>query len=203
MTGQDEKSFFRRALRLEYFTVVYNILEAAAAFVAGGMANSIALVGFGLDSLVESLSGFVLIWRLKRQNRLPEEEVEKIEARASRFVGVTFLILGAYVLFESVKRIVIREVAAPSPMGIIIAVLSLIVMPVLGYQKLKLGRRLNLRSLIADSKETFVCAGLSLALLLGLGGRTLFDAWWLDPLVGLVIVGYLFKEGYELVFNDD
>lgn len=203
MTGRNDASLFRRALRLEYFTVAYNMLEAAAAFVAGGMANSIALVGFGLDSLVESLSGFVLIWRLKKQDRTPEGEVEKIEARASRFVGITFLVLGAYILFESVKRIVTREMAAPSPMGIIIAVLSLIVMPVLGYQKLKLGRRLNLRSLIADSKETFVCAGLSLALLLGLGGRYLFDAWWLDPLVGLIIVGYLFKEGYELVFDAD
>jgi divalent metal cation (Fe/Co/Zn/Cd) transporter len=167
------------------------------------MANSIALVGFGLDSLVESLSGFVLIWRLRMRRRIPQAEERVIETRASRFVGITFLILGAYVLFESVKRIVTREMADPSPMGIIIAVISLIVMPLLGYQKYKIGRRLGLRSLVADSKETFVCAGLSLALLLGLGGRFLFDAWWLDPLVGLIIVGYLFKEGWELVFDDE
>ena len=203
MTGEEESALFRRALHLEYFTVSYNIIEAVAAFVAGGMANSIALVGFGLDSLVESLSGFVLIWRLRKRRRIPEKEEQVVEARASKFVGVTFLILGAYVLFESVKRIITREMADPSPMGIIIAVLSLIIMPLLGYRKYKIGRRLGLRSLVADSKETFVCAGLSLALLLGLGGRFLFDAWWLDPLVGLVIVGYLFKEGWELVFDGD
>jgi divalent metal cation (Fe/Co/Zn/Cd) transporter len=194
---------FKRALRLEYFTVIYNFFEAIASILAGGIANSIALIGFGLDSIVESLSGFVLIWRLKKHGRISREEEERIEKRASRFVGITFFVLGCYVLFESIRKIVFRDIAEPSILGIIIAVISIIVMPVLGYRKLRLGKQLGLSSLVADSRETLVCAFLSVALLIGLTTRYLFDFWLSDPIVGLIIVVFLFKEGFELVRGEE
>lgn len=194
---------FKKALYLEYFTVIYNFFEAIASIAAGGIANSIALIGFGLDSIVESLSGCVLIWRLKKHGRISEEEEERIEKRASRFVGITFFVLGGYVLFESIRKIVLRDIAEPSILGIIIAIISIIVMPVLGYRKLKLGKQLGLKSLVADSKETFACSFLSVALLVGLTTRYFFEFWLADPLVGLIIVVFLFKEGFELVRGEE
>jgi len=188
---------YRKGLRLEYFTVGYNILEAVASIVFGGIAGSIALIGFGLDSVIESLSGGVLIWRLRQHGRLSAEAEERIEKRAVRFVAATFFILGAYVLYESIKKLVLAEVAEPSLAGIIIAVVSLIVMPLLARQKHKTGKQINSKALIADSKETLACAFLSLALLLGLGANYLFGFWQADSIVGLIIVAFLFREGWE------
>jgi divalent metal cation (Fe/Co/Zn/Cd) transporter len=190
---------FKKALRLEYFTVGYNLLEAVASIAAGGFANSIALVGFGLDSIVESLSGLVLVWRLRVHGRISAAEEERIEGRATRFVGASFLLLGAYVLYESVHKIITGEISDPSLPGIVIAVLSLVVMPVLGYKKYRLGKEMGLISLVADSRETFVCATLSVALLAGLLARYFLEFPLADPLVGLVIAAYLVKEGLELV----
>lgn len=192
------RQYYRKALFLEYFTVAYNILEAALAIFFGSMAKSIALVGFGLDSVVESLSGGVLIWRLHKHGKISEGEEERIERKAQKFVAVTFFILGAYVLFQSAKKLILKEIPDPSLPGIIIAVVSLIIMPVLSYQKLLTGKAIESDALIADSKETLVCASLSLALLLGLGSNYLFSFWQADALVGLIIVFYLFKEGREV-----
>lgn len=194
---------YKKALNLEYFTVGYNIIEAIVSILAGGFANSIALIGFGLDSIVESLSGFVLIWRLKKHGLISEEEEERIEEKASRFVGATFFILGIYILVESIRKIINKDIADPSIIGMFIAVISLVIMPILAYKKYKIGKELNMRSLIADSKETMVCSVLSLALFIGLAARYFFDFWLADPIVGLLIVAFLFKEGYELIFEDD
>jgi len=192
------KKYYTKALFLEYFTVAYNIIEAALSIFFGSLAKSIALVGFGLDSVVESLSGGVLIWRLHKHGKISEEEEERIEQKAQKFVGITFFILGAYVLFQSVKKLVLKDMSDPSLPGIIIAVVSLIVMPVLSFQKLKTGKTIQSDALIADSKETLACAFLSLALLIGLGLNYLFSFWRADALVGLIIVFYLFKEGLEV-----
>ena len=188
---------YKKGLRLEYFTVGYNILEAVAALLLGGIASSIALIGFGLDSIVESLSGGVLIWRLSKGKTLPKELEEKIEERAQKFVAVTFFVLGGYVLVESVLALVDGKPPEESIGGIILAILSLIIMPLLGKAKMKVGRELNSRALIADAKETFACAFLSIALLLGLAANYFWGFWQADPLAGLVIVYYLFKEGKE------
>ena len=193
----DADRLYRKGLRLEYFTVGYNILEAAVSIAFGSMAGSIALIGFGLDSIIESLSGLVLVWRLKQHGRLSEEDEERIERRATRFVALTFFILGLYVLFESVKKMWVTEIPEPSLAGIIIAIASIIVMPLLTWQKYVTGKQINSRALVADSKETLACAFLSVALLIGLGANYLFGFWQADPIVGLVIAVFLFREGWE------
>ncbi len=188
---------YTKGLRLEYFTVGYNTLEAVASIVFGSIAGSIALIGFGLDSIIESLSGVVLIWRLSQHGKLSAAAEERLEKRATKFVAITFFILGLYVLFESIKKLVLAETPEPSLPGIIIAVASLIVMPLLTWQKYKTGKQINSRALVADSKETLACAFLSVALLIGLGANYLFGFWQADPIVGVIIAAFLFREGWE------
>lgn len=188
---------YKKGLKLEYFNVSYNILEAVAALLLGGIASSVALIGFGLDSIVESLSGIVLIWRLSQGRNLPKEKEEKIEVRAQKFVAVTFIVLGIYVLTQSVLTLLDGNPPKESLGGIILAILSLTIMPIVGKAKMKVGKQLNSRALIADAKETFACAFLSVALLLGLAANYFWGFWQADPLAGFIIVYYLFKEGKE------
>jgi cation diffusion facilitator family transporter len=188
---------FRTALLLEYFTVGYNILEAVASIIFGAAAGSIALVGFGLDSVVESLSGLVLVWRLRGHTLRSPEEEERMERRAQRFVALTFFVLGIYVMYESLDRLITREAALPSPAGIAIALLSVIIMPILAWKKHRAGIAIGSKALVADSRETLACAFLSVALLAGLGANELFGLWQADPLTGLLIVLFLFREGYK------
>ena len=187
----------RRALLLSYFTVSYNIVEGILSLLAGSMAGSIALIGFGLDSFVESLSGMVVIWRFRLHGKISEEEEEKAEQKAERFIGYTFFILALYVLYESIKKLYLGEITAPSLFGIIIAIVSLITMPILFLLKYRTGRQIGSRSLIADSKETLACSFLSLALLVGLGLNYLYGLWQADSVIALIIVAYLVKEGWE------
>ncbi len=191
------QGLYKKGLHLEYFTVGYNIVEAVASIGFGILAGSIALVGFGLDSIVESLSGFVLIWRLRRHGKISKDREEKVEKRAMKFVAITFFVLGAYVLYESIKKLMFMEIPEPSLPGIVIASVSIIVMPILTLQKYNVGKQINSKALIADSKETLACAFLSLALLLGLGLNYLFGLWQADPVVGIIIVIFLFREGLK------
>jgi divalent metal cation (Fe/Co/Zn/Cd) transporter len=190
-------NLYRKGLWLEYFTVGYNVFEAIAAITFGSLGNSIALIGFGLDSIVESLSGLVLIWRLQHHEHLTAEAEEQIEQRATRFVAITFFILALYVGFESIQKLFTQEVPQPSLPGIIIALLSLSIMPLLAQQKHRTGRAIGSKALMADAKETLACAWLSVALLLGLGLNYLVGFWQADPIAGLIIVGFLLKEGWE------
>jgi divalent metal cation (Fe/Co/Zn/Cd) transporter len=186
----------KKALFLSYFTVGYNLLEGGLALAAGGLAGSIALVGFGLDSLVESLSGAVMIWRFWHQGRLGPLEEARRERRAVRLVAYTFFLLGAYVLFESVSKLYSREIPAPSLFGIIIAAVAAVAMPTLFFLKYRTAGSLASASLAADARQTLGCFFLSLALLVGLGLNYLWGWWQADPLVGLLVVVFLFKEGY-------
>jgi cation diffusion facilitator family transporter len=192
----------KRALLLSYMTVGYNVLEGIISIIAGALAGSIALIGFGLDSFVESLSGGVMIWRFSQGSKKSEQEEERLEKRATRLVGYTFFILGAYILYESIKKLVVSEIPEPSLLGIIIAIVSLIFMPILFYMKLKTSRALNSSSLLADAKETLACMFLSAALLFGLGLNYIAGIWQADPIVGLLIVAYLAKEGYEILHDE-
>jgi divalent metal cation (Fe/Co/Zn/Cd) transporter len=191
------KNLRKQALWLSYLTVAYNLLEGLISILAGWLAGSIALLGFGLDSLVESFSGGVMIWRFRHRGDLSVEEEARLEKKAIRLVGYTFFLLAAYVLYEAVKKLLFQEVPAPSLLGIVIALVSLLAMPALFYVKYQTGKSLGSASLMADSKQTLVCALLSLALLVGLGLNYLYGLWQADPVIGLLIAAVLTREGYE------
>ncbi len=187
----------QKALYLEYFTVGWNVLEGVIAITAGILASSIALVGFGLDSYIEVASAVVLIWRLRKQGG--EEEEEQAERRAILVVGVTFIALALYVTYESVTKLIFHEQPAESLVGILLAIISLIVMPILAWQKRKVAIQIRSRALAADALETLACSYLSLALLVGLGLNAWLGWWWADPLAGLAMVVFLLREGWEAV----
>ncbi len=185
----------RQALRLEYFTIAWNTAEAAVAIVAGWLAGSIALVGFGLDSIIESISGVALLWRLRQQGELEAEA----ESRALRIVGLTFFLLAAYVTYEAVGDLWRRTEPLESLVGIVLAAVSLVVMPVLGHRKRRVARQLGSRALAADAMETYLCSYLSFTLLLGLGLNAWLGWWWADPVAALVMVGFMIREGLEVL----
>jgi divalent metal cation (Fe/Co/Zn/Cd) transporter len=187
----------RQALQLSYFTVGYNAVECLLALVAGHLSGSIALVGFGLDSLVESLSGGVMIYRFARRGTMSAVAEERLERRAVRIVGYAFFVLGAYVLYESMEKLIFQEAPAPSLFGILIALASMIIMPVLFALKYRTGKSLGSASLVADAKQSLACAKLSVALLIGLGLNYRFGLWQADPVIGLVIVVLLIREGHH------
>lgn len=191
-----------RALLLSYITVGYNLIEGFASITAGILAGSTALLGFGVDSFFESLSGAVMVWRFRSNNTFSKEVDEQTENLAVKLVGYTFIVLGAYVLYESVVKLITHQTPERSLFGIGIAIASVIVMPVLYLMKLRTGEAIGSRSLVADSKETLACSFLSIALLIGLGLNYLLGWWWADPIAGLVIVGYLLKEAREALVGE-
>ena len=194
-----DPKLYKRALNLSYFTIIYNICEGILSIIAGFLAGSISLIGFGLDSAVESFSAFIVLWRFKQHGKISEYEEEKIEKRALKYIGYAFLILGIYILYESLKKFYMAEISEPSIFGIIIAIASIIIMPILFYMKYQTGKEINSNSLVADSKQTLACAFLSFALLFGLLMNYIYGLWQSDPLIGILIAIYLFKEGYEIL----
>ena len=190
-------SLHKKALLLSYLTVGYNLLEGVLSLLAGSLAGSIALVGFGLDSFVESLSGGIMIWRFRRHAHLTAAEEERREKLAIKLVGWTFFGLAAYVFYESLKKLAFQEPPAPSLLGIFIALASLILMPLLFALKLRTSAGLGSASLRADARQNLACAFLSLALLVGLGLNYVAGLWQADPIIGLIIGAVLVREGYS------
>ncbi|PNX51536.1 MAG: hypothetical protein BV456_02760 [Thermoplasmata archaeon M8B2D] len=203
MVNDKTDELHSKALKLSYFTIGYNIVECILSLMAGFIAGSTALLGFGSDSLVESLSGTIMIWRFRKHGILSKDEEDKIEKKATFLVGITFFIFGIYILYESFRKLLVGEKPEPSFFGIAIAIASIIVMPILFYLKYKTGKSIGSKSLIADSKQTLACLFMSVALLFGLGLNYLLGFWQADPIVGLFIVAFLFKEGYETIFKDE
>jgi divalent metal cation (Fe/Co/Zn/Cd) transporter len=201
----DRVPLLRRGIRLEYLTVGWNVVEGIVALGAGMAAGSVALIGFGIDSFVESVSGSVLLWRLRAEvsGRADEERVEQVERRAERLVGVSFLVLGAYVAFEAVQTLLLGEKPAASPVGIGLTLLSLVVMLWLARAKRQTGEALGSRALIADSQQTFACWYLSATTLAGLALNAAFGLWWADPVAALVIVVFLAREGIEALRSEE
>ena len=180
----------RRGLWLEYLTIAWNVIEAVVAIGAGLVAGSIALVGFGFDSTIEVFAASVVIWELKGA----EHERERL---ALRLIAVSFFVLAAYVSFESIRDLVSRSEPQESVPGIILALLSLIVMPALAVAKRRTGRALGNAVIVADAAETMLCALLSLILLVGLVLNAFVDWWWADPLAALGIAFLAIREGLE------
>jgi len=197
------KKTHKLGLILSYITVGYNVIEGIVSVIVGSLTGSVALVGFGLDSFIESLSGSVMIWRLGKHGKMTEEEEEAVEAKAATLVGITFFILAAYIGYEVVMKFISREAPEASLIGIIIAILSLIVMPTLTYMKYKTGKAINSPSLVADSKQTLVCVLMSITLLITVTVNYFFPLWWLDPVAGLVFVVILAREGYMAIKYKD
>ena len=193
--SSNRASLVKRGRRLEYFTIVYNSLEGLIALVAGLLAGSIALVGFGFDSLIEVTSGTALLWRLHMD--ADESRRERIEAVTQRIVGACFLLLAAYVSYDSIKALIWREHPRESIPGIVLAIASVIVMPLLVRAKRKVARGIKSGALMADSKQTELCTYLSAILLAGLLLNALVGWWWADPVAALVMVPIIVKEGIE------
>lgn len=177
----------QRGRNLEYLTIGWNSLEAFAAIFAGILAGSVALVGFGVDSIIEVSSGAIILWRL-----FSGDHREKL---ALKLVGISLIALAAYVGFDAVKSLVLREPPEASRLGIGIAALSLVVMPLLARAKRNVAAQLNSRAMMADSKQTDICAGLSAVLLGGLLLNALFGWWWADPIAALLMLPIIAKEG--------
>ena len=184
----------RRGRRLEYLTIGWNSLEGIAAIGAGLLAGSIALVGFGFDSLIEVSSGAALLWRLHMDEPEKRERAERI---ALRLVGISFLLLAGYIGFDAIKSLLKREPPEVSYLGITIAALSLVVMPLLARAKRKVATSIDSRAMHADSRQTDLCAYLSAILLGGLIVNAILGWWWADPVAALVMIPIIAKEGIE------
>lgn len=179
----------RRARLLAGASVAYNVVEAVVAIASGTIADSTALVGFGLDSTVEVASGLIILWQFGHP--IPEER----EQRARRLIAVSFFALAAYVTVESVRGLVQGQQPDPSVVGIVLAALSLLVMPVLSVAQRRTGRELGSGSVVADGTQTLLCTYLSAVLLVGLLANALVGWWWLDAVAALVIAGVALREG--------
>jgi divalent metal cation (Fe/Co/Zn/Cd) transporter len=194
-TTFDRKAFVRRGRYLEYFTVCWNAVEGLVAVIAGAFAGSISLVGFGIDSFIEVTSGTVLLWRMSVDADVQRRE--RNERRALKIVGICFLALATYITYESATDLWSKKAPEHSIPGIILASVSLIVMPLLSRAKRRVGRALGSAAMHADAKQTEFCTYLSGILLAGLLLNTLFGLWWADPVAALIMVPIIAKEGIE------
>lgn len=179
-----------RGRRLEYTTIAWNTIEGFAAIGSGIVAGSIALVGFGLDSFIEVFAAAVVLWRMLGAS-------EEREHTALRCIGLSFFALAAYLLVDASHDLITMSKPETSTVGIIVTVVSLLVMPLLARAKRDTGQRLGNASLVADAKESRLCAYLSASVLVGLALHSLFGWWWADPLAALVIAALAVREGRE------
>ncbi|HLE01938.1 MAG TPA: cation transporter [Dehalococcoidia bacterium] len=191
----------RRALRLVWIGELWNILEAGVALWSGLAAGSIALLAFGLDSLIELFAGGVLIWRLGKEWR--GEQGEKAERKALRLVGATFFLLAGYILLQA-SATLLGWLAEPreSTVGIALVVASALVMTFLYFGKTSIAKKLSSPALRAEAVESLVCDLQDLTLLVGLGANALWGWWWADPLAALALIPFLLREGWEAVKGD-
>ena len=190
MEVRDDKTTIRR---LVLFGLAYNVAEGILCVSAGIAAGSVVLIGFGLDSAIEAFAAFAA-WRFLRR-----EITEETEEKLSRVVGWTFLALAGYVVIQSVHDLIAREQVAPSRLGLVVTSVSLLVMPLLGWWKLRLARRIGSRGLEAEAKETIACSYLSFFAVLGVAIRYLGGPSWVDPAAALLMVPWLVREGLEKV----
>ena len=190
----------QRGRRLEYFTIAWNSLEGIVAVVAGAFAGSISLVGFGVDSFIEVTSGTALLWRMSLD--ADEHRRERIEKTTLRFVGACFLALAAYVAFEAISHLAGRRAPDHSIPGIILACVSLVVMPLLSRAKRRVAAHMKNAAMKADARQTEFCTYLSAILLAGLLLNAAFDLWWADPVAGLIMIPIIAKEGVDGLRGD-
>ena len=191
----DRGALVRRGLWLNYATIAYNVLEAVVSLVAGFLAGSVALVGFGADSVIEVTASGAAQWRLRVEH--DHARRERVERLTLRVIGWSFLALAAYVAADSARSLWLRERPERSVAGIVILTLSVIVMPVLARAKRRVARAMGSRALGADATQTSLCAYLSAIALAGVALNALLGWWWADPVAALAMVPIIAKEGLE------
>ena len=195
--------YVRQAIGLELFTIAYMLFEAIAALWIGLASRSTSLETFGLDSLIELVSGGVLLWRLKAERHKHDpESIEVIERRAAKFVGWSLLVLAVYVGLQSLGELITQAKPEPNMWGIALAIASLIVMPVLARLKLQAADRINSRALHADAIESVACAYLSFTLLLGLAANYLLGWWWADAVAAWIMIYFIVREAREALSGE-
>ncbi|MGA9533725.1 MAG: cation transporter [Anaerolineales bacterium] len=203
LEGQSDErvAIVRRGQWLAWVTIFYNSLEALVSIVAGLLAGSVALVGFGFDSLIELTSGLAGLWRLHSDASL--ERRERSELITLRIIGVCFLLLSAYILIDAASTLIARRPPSESIPGMVIAAVSLIVMPLLARAKRKVARKLSSGALEAEARQTELCTYLSAILLGGLALNAVFGWWWADPVAGLIMAPLIANEGFEALRGEE
>lgn len=196
LTPDRRERLHRRVRFIVAFTITYNVIEAIVAITAGVLASSAALIGFGLDSVVEVLSAVAIAWQFTRKD---PERWEKVTVRA---IGLAFFALAAYVTIDAILSLVSQEGPEHSPLGIAITALSLLVMPLLAWFEIRTGRELGSKSVLADARQLLLCVYLSGAVFIGLILNSLFGWWWADSVAALVVAALAVREGIEAWTGD-
>jgi divalent metal cation (Fe/Co/Zn/Cd) transporter len=199
------RALLQRGLRLEYLTVGWNLFEGAVSVLAALAAGSVALLGFGIQSFVESASGSVLVWRLRDEAAGSRDEaaIERIERRAERLVGLSFFALAAYIAFDATSALLNQERPDASPVGMVVTAAAIGVGLWLARAKRHAAAELGSRALAADAEQTQACWYLSLVVLAGIGLNALLGWWWADPAAALGVSALLVREGREAWSGED
>jgi divalent metal cation (Fe/Co/Zn/Cd) transporter len=201
--ARDVAQLKKKALFLVWVGEIWNLLEAGVALWSGIGAGSVALIGFGLDSILELAAGAILIWRLQTEWQDNDEE-NTAERKAHKLIGITFFILAGYIFLQSVATLLgYFPEPEESTVGLILIVASAIVMTILYFKKMPIAEKLGSRSLRAEAKETLVCDLQDLTVLVGLGANLVLGWWWADPVAALGLIPFLIKEGCEGVMGED
>jgi cation diffusion facilitator family transporter len=204
VADDDRHTLVKRGLHLEYLTVGWNLVEGFVSVAIALVAGSVALLGFGIDSFVEMTSGLILIWRLRAERYVQDrEQIERLDQRAHKLVGLSLFLLAGFVVFEATKALITAERPEPTVAGIIITSLSLAVMWWLARAKRRAARALGSRALEADSFQTTACFWLSLIALAGIALNATLGWWWADPVAALGMTYFLAKEGREAWRGED
>ncbi len=189
----ERPALVHRARLLAWAGIAWHFAEFAIAVAAGIAASSIALVAFGIDSLIESLAGFVVVWRFAERR----PDVEAAERKAQRLIAASFFVLAAYVTFEAVRTLTGGDRPGASVVGLVLAAVTIPVMVVLARAKRRVGLNLGSAATVSESVQNLVCSYLSVAVLLGLGANAAFGWWWADPVAALVIAAVALREGVD------
>jgi divalent metal cation (Fe/Co/Zn/Cd) transporter len=197
----DRNDLVRRGLWLNYTTIAYNVVEAVVSLAAGLVAGSVALVGFGIDSLIEVTASGAAQWRLRTD--LDAVMRERVERTTHRIIGWSFMALATYVVLESAKSLWLREEPDASPVGLVMLALSALVMPVLARAKRRVARGLSSNALRADAMQTSLCAYLSIIALAGVALNSIVGWWWADPVAALVMTPLIVREGLDGLRNKE
>ncbi|SMG14176.1 cation diffusion facilitator family transporter [Marivirga sericea] len=201
MENQREK-YLKKARKVQVYNIIYDTIEVIVSLIAGFISGSAALIGWGLDSVIEVVSASTLWWRLHGEIKgKDDEQVKKREKITLYVIATSFLIVSAFITYDSISKLIAQNPPSWSTAGIIILVISLVVNPILIWYKHRYGKKLDSKELIADSKDTFVCLYQTIAVLGGLLAVRYLDWWWADPVAAFLIVPYALKEGWEAFQN--